>query len=259
MTVAYTSGPMPGYGYAQPPLAPGYNPSGVVTGQMYNMHAHLATVGGHSTMSTSTGSDMSNSDRPMSPCRTSRQQSTTSSSARASEDSWAEPYPVSSMSTQKTPMSDSGYSGTHDQKSTFSEGQDDQSEVDDVTKVIDVLAISKRKQSTSGTEADNEDESQIDDAADDAAGGTLFEDPESMRGSTLIDSMNGLKDMASSNAVSSSPSGKESNDNDSSDDDQPIILSRRGSGIRANVLPKLNTGFQNGEYSEDALVTPINQ
>ncbi|KAG0338281.1 hypothetical protein BG000_004279, partial [Podila horticola] len=257
MSGAYSSGPVP-YGYAQAPMAPGYNPSGVVNG-MYNMRAHLASMG-HSTMSAS-GSDMSNSDHPISPRRTSRQQSTTSSSARASEDSWAEPYPVSSssMSTQKTLMSDSGYSGTHDHKSIFGEVQDDQSEMDDVAKVIDGLSISKRKQSMSGTEADNEDESQIDDGADDAAGGTLFEDPESTRGSTLVGSMNGLKDMMSSNTVSSSPSGNDSNSNDSSDDDQPIILSRRGSGIRANALPKLNTNFQNGEYSEDALVTPINQ
>ncbi|KAG0331747.1 hypothetical protein BG004_001521 [Podila humilis] len=268
---------IPGYGYMSGPLhSTGYNTPAPIGSHSY-MQGQTSNMSGAYSAMTSSGSEMSASDNAASPRRTCRQQSTTSSSARASEDSWAEP-PVSSVSTQKTLLSDSGYGVTHDQKSSFGETEGSKfsqdSEVDEVTKVIDVLSLASHKQRRLGTDVDNEGESsQADDADDDDDDAAetdadidalnRFKALKSLKGSVLVDSMHVLSDMtATTHTASPSSSSKNSNEHDSSDDDQPIILSRRSSGVRSTPpLPKLNTTISQSPagYPEDALITPVHQ
>ncbi|KAF9127613.1 hypothetical protein BGW39_005757 [Mortierella sp. 14UC] len=172
------------------------------------------------------------------------------------------------LSTQKSANSDSGYSGVaSDQgKNTFDDSLEDiqtavgseyektRAKLDDVTKVIEVLSIAHAAEKDSdGDDEDNDSNSDSDsdsDGSDDDEKSQRSdleeqdeEDPESLKGSTAIDSIrHGFKGFATGS--SSAPSNNGSNENeiendngdDSSDDDQPIILGRRN-GARGPFHP----------------------
>ncbi|KAF9913058.1 hypothetical protein EC991_005926 [Linnemannia zychae] len=208
------------------------------------------------------------------------------SSARVSEDSWNDTQQLqqqhshhhghqhqlslSALSTQKSANSDSGYSGVaSDQgKNTLDDSLEDiqtavgyeyektRAKLDDVTKVIEVLSIAQAADKDSdGDDEDDEsgsDSSDDDDDSDDdgkSQGSDLEhdEDPESLKGSTVIDSIrHGFKGITTGSSSATSNNGSNENDNDnddednSSDDDQPIILSRRNSARGPFNLAKVS-------------------
>ncbi|KAF9579496.1 hypothetical protein BGW38_004221 [Lunasporangiospora selenospora] len=237
-----------------------------------------------------------------------RQRSSSISVARVSDDSWPDLYPLTSVITQKSLLSDSGYSGMTDggttsggsssvhfdsspsEETLLVEGDENEYaktnlDMDDVAKAIEVLSIAQASHEAALTESeDASSETKSLQESAEIQGEDQFEDPESLKGSTTIESASNSDQKecdSQSSSTSSSPSGRvRSNESDSSDDDQPIILSRRGSSNRggstsagAGVGSKAATsvtfapnllndcdeeeeGEEEEEEEEDLMVTP---
>ncbi|KAF9353167.1 hypothetical protein BGX26_009037 [Mortierella sp. AD094] len=265
---------IPGYNYNTPGPVPNYIPT--MQGPMYSTCGafpnQLAGFRREQRPSISGSSDSSSHPlshvESISLSRRGSRQYRSILSTRTSEDSWTDPSSVFGTSEQKTIPSDSGCSGTTEQgKNSIDEAleeeeekeeEDTQSESDygdgrdDVAKVIEVLAIAKanieaKAEASLVVDKSHEDATEID------VEGQMFDEPESLKSSTLVDSISCLKDVATT--VSSTPSargGNDDDDGDSSDDDQPIILSRRGPFLP--IKPTIPSGL---EYHDESLIAPI--
>ncbi|KAK3813735.1 MAG: hypothetical protein J3R72DRAFT_61279 [Linnemannia gamsii] len=315
------NGMVPGYGYAHPsgPM-PSYN-SGIQTPvyqQQQHQHQQQQGSGRGTPMSHIPGilqsrsnSMMSDGSVPNSDSRRGSVQNSIVSSARVSEDSWNDAqqpqqqqhhhghqHSMSTLSTQKSANSDSGYSGVaSDQgKNTFDDSLEDihtsvgseyektKTKLDDVTKVIDVLSIAQatekdsdgddeEEDSDSSSDSDSDDSESDDSESDNgkSQGSDLDgqdEDPESLKGSTVIDSIrHGFKGITTGSSSAPSNNGsnedededEDENENDSSDDDQPIILSRRNSARGCSSNPTKVSAEEAAMISQAQTMMPLPQ
>ncbi|KAG0210799.1 hypothetical protein BGX33_004660 [Mortierella sp. NVP41] len=260
------NGMIPSYGYAHPPAPmPGYS-SGMQKSGYQGRGGPMSHIPGILHYQDRSNSIVSDGSVPISLSRRGSVQHSTVSSACVSEDSWNEAHhhphhqhSISTVSTQKTTNGDSGYSGEDsDQgKHLFDDSLEDihtavgfeyektKAKLDDVAKVIEVLSIAQAngKGSDGDDEAEEEQEEERRVQSDgnnrtpktDSSQDEQDEDPDSLKGSTMIDSIRhdfkGISNRSSSSHHSNNDSNENdpANDNESSDDDQPIILNRSNS------------------------------
>ncbi|KAF9100849.1 hypothetical protein BGX27_000226 [Mortierella sp. AM989] len=192
-------------------------------------------------------------------------------STRTSEDSWADLNSAPGASEQKNVLSDSGYGGTTERGKNSADGtlegkgvkeKDMQSESDnedvgdDVAKVIEALAITK---ASIETEANPIADRPQGDTTEIDVGDQMFEEPGSLKSSTLVGSISCPRDVATTVSYTPSADGGIDGDSVSSDDDQPIIFSRREStrGPFPPIKASIVTSPGGAGHYDESLIAPI--
>ncbi|KAG0363638.1 hypothetical protein BGZ54_008081 [Gamsiella multidivaricata] len=253
------------------PLMAGYpyGPHGPTSTYGLGMQASLYSGrGSFTSLATSTADgyvhNMYNGESPVHSRKGSRQPST--ASPRQSEDTCTELSPVPAVSHhQKAAPSDNGYGcmREHDMKPINKDvgypqeldtgnlndkaARKNKTNKDDGAKAVTELEISRAE-----VGADSET-SQVN--ATELKG--QLEEPDSNRDNFMTDSINAHKEIADIGTVSSFAANAQGDkddsidsDNESSDDDQPIILGRRGSALGPFLSIKTNTGAATSDHPE---------